>query len=200
MSWKDVERLAQWAKANVQLLFCWWKPVVALRESAVKHGRITGAGKTEAHMWQRQVDSAPSWKGNTTPNWSKSISLLPSDVITECQRWQEGVALRINHVASASMTALVTVTFTKGLWWSNRSCDDFIQMSHTHTALQTPCVSLGKHYLILGDELMTGHNMTTGLISEGVNDKTVCYLCIMHRIVKQIQRTPLTCHTPQLYY
>lgn len=50
------------------------------------------------------------------PNWRKSISLLPSDVITECQRWQEGVALRINLVASASMTALVTVTFTKGLW------------------------------------------------------------------------------------
>lgn len=49
------------------------------------------------------------------PNWRKSISLLSSDVITECQRWQEGVALRINHVASASMTALVTVTSTKGL-------------------------------------------------------------------------------------
>ena len=52
------------------------------------------------------------WLG---PNWRKSISLLPSDVITECQRWQEGVALWINHVASASMTALVTVTSTKGL-------------------------------------------------------------------------------------
>ena len=47
-------------------------------------------------------------------NWRKSISLLPGDVITECQRWQEGVALGINHVASASMTALVTVTSTKG--------------------------------------------------------------------------------------
>lgn len=50
------------------------------------------------------------------PNWRNSISLLPSDVITECQRWQDGVALRINLVAAVSMTALVTVTFTKGLW------------------------------------------------------------------------------------
>lgn len=95
-------------------------------------------------MWQRVVESTAGKRiickegrkaGRGTwlrlgPNWRKSISLLPSDVITECQRWQEGVALRINHVASASMTALVTVTSTKGLWWSNRSCDDFIQMSH----------------------------------------------------------------------
>lgn len=43
---------------------------------------------------------------------------------------------------------------------------------HTHAALQTPCVSVGKRYLILGDGLMTGHNMTTSLISKTVNDKT----------------------------
>lgn len=105
------------------------------------------------------------------PNWRKSISLLPSDVITESQRWQEGVALRINHVASASTTALVTVTSKKEaavikqeLWW--------LHPNVTHTVLQTPRVSLGKHYLILGDRLMTGQNMTTSLISKTVNDKT----------------------------
>lgn len=71
----------------------------------------------------------------------KSISLLPSYVITECQRWHEGVALRINHVPSASMTALVIVMSTKG-------CGDQTgavmtsSKCHTHTQYDKhPCLS-----------------------------------------------------------
>lgn len=101
----------------------------------------------------------------------KSISLLPSYVITECQRWHEGVALRINHVPSASMTALVIVMSTKGCGdqtgavMTSSKCH-----THTHNTTNTR-VSLGRHYLILGDRLMTGCNMTTCLMSKTVNDK-----------------------------
>lgn len=63
--------------------------------------------------------------------WTKWKKIHPGDVATECQRWQGGAALWINHVASAALTASVTVTSKKGLRWSNRRCDDFIQMSHT---------------------------------------------------------------------
>lgn len=56
--------------------------------------------------------------------------------------------------------------FKQELWW--------LHPNVTHTMLQTPCVSLGKH-LILGEELMTGHDMTTRHISKTVNDKTALH-------------------------
>lgn len=134
------------------------------------------------------------------PNWRKSISLLPRDVITECQRWQEGVVLRINHVASASMTALVTVTSTEGLWWSNRNCDDFIQMSHTQYYKHP--VSLWAS-IIWSWETGSWQAITWQLVSylrQWMTRHSSPSLSIIHRIVKQIQRTPLPCRALQLYY
>ena len=75
-----------------------------------------GQHSMEENNLSRRMEEGTGTGLRLGPNWRKSISLLPRDVITECQRWQEGVALRINHVASASMTALVTVTSTKGPW------------------------------------------------------------------------------------
>lgn len=47
---------------------------------------------------------------------------------------------------------------------------------HAHMMLQTRGVSAGKRHLILGDGLMTDHNVTPRHISETVNDKTAVWV------------------------
>lgn len=53
-------------------------------------------------------------KKNRAWVWTKLKKIHPRDVTTECQRWQEGAALWINHAASACLTAPVAVTSKKG--------------------------------------------------------------------------------------
>lgn len=67
-------------------------------------------------MFQAEnADSTEGRKKNRAWAWTKPRKIHQRDDTTECQRWQEGVALWINHVASASLTALVAVTSKKGL-------------------------------------------------------------------------------------
>lgn len=66
-----------------------------------------------------QAENADSTEGREKKNrawvWTKLKKIHQRDDTTECQRRQEGVALWINHAASASLTASVTMTSKKGL-------------------------------------------------------------------------------------
>lgn len=61
------------------------------------------------------VDSAEEREKNRAWVWTKVKRIHQRDVTAECQKWQEGVAMWINHAASASLTASVTLTSKKGL-------------------------------------------------------------------------------------